>query len=782
MPSPKTGSDCRYYGLFQNNFQTLCRRKTHPWPRESVILATMVSSISITLILSLIPLSTESAPSDYVGRQRCIECHSGEHRLWATSHHASAMLQPGEKLATAKFDGATVNAGGVLSRFFFENGSPQVEVTDRSGQKTLPVKYFFGIEPCQQILIEQPNGRLQSYPVAWSTGTGERKKGWYSLFPGEETPPGDPLHWTGSLNNWNHMCAECHSTGVVKNFNAQKNIFETRYEEIDVSCEACHGPGSSHVEWAVKPKEIEPDSNSEQLPIPKNKGFSFSLARDLHRWVREEGQPVARREPALPDYSEQDTCARCHSRRTALVDGSQPGTDLSMTHRLSLLDEGLYYPDGQILDEVYVHGSFLQSRMHMEGVSCSDCHDPHSGALHLEGNALCIGCHEPSRYDQPSHHHHEPKGAGSACIDCHMTSRVYMGTDRRHDHSFRVPRPDLSFSMGTPNACNSCHEDQSPEWADQHVRDWFPNGRSGQFHWGEALHAARSGKKTAPGLMRMALQDSKTAPIAKATVLAEFSTVRANSKTPSMEDLQLIAGFLSDGNPLVRRGALLGLRSDQPYDLGSGLLQLLDDPDLSVRLTATEYLAPVIASWPDTKANPRPPLLNRALSEYKTSQEIHSDRAEALLNLGRLAEYEGSLEKAALTYRKALQREPHFGPASVNLADVLARLSRMEEALLVLKTAIGKVPDDAGLHHALGLIQVRTDQKIEALGSFKKARDLAPSNQRYTYVYAIALNDGKNTKEAIKVLKEALIMWPNASIFQNALQEYQSSLSEESDS
>ena len=727
-------------------------------------------NLGITSLFLMILLGQPSAENlHHVGSDTCIACHGDEHSSWKSSHHASAMLLPGDPAAIASFDGQELSSNGLLSRFIKIDGTPHVEVEDSKGKSRYPVKYFFGLDPCQQVLLEESPGKLQAYPVAWSTGKGEKSQGWYSLFPREQTPVGDPLHWTGSLNNWNHMCADCHSTGVSKNFDAMSGTFKTTYEEIDVACEACHGPGSQHLEWA---QSTRGQQNSEELKVPANYGFPISLSTGAHQWIRKEGEKVASREPSLPHQLEQETCARCHSRRTALIDGSFPGEILSQTHRLSLLDEGLYHSDGQILDEVYVYGSFLQSRMHQKGVSCTDCHDPHSGNLYLEGNALCIGCHEPARYDSYSHTHHVSGTPGSKCTDCHMTSRIYMGTDRRHDHSFRIPRPDLTESIGTPNACNDCHNDETANWADLKIREWFPNGQSGQFHWGQAIHAVRNDKKNASSLMSLAMDDTQLPAIVRATLLSEYSRLRQEPEARSQEDLQRIIRNLNSTDPLIRRGALIGLQTDRPYDLGSSILQFLEDPNRSVRLTAAQYLAEVILQWPKSIDSPKPPTLDIALQEYRHSQEIHADRAEALINLAQLSELDRNLDRAEILYRQALKREPHFGPASVNLADLLARAGKFKEAKEALETAIAKVPNDPGLYHAYGLLLIRTDRREEGFRAIEKAQILAPGSLRYTYVYAIALHDFGRTPEAIRVLETAAKKWPSSSLIRQALIEY----------
>ena len=702
-------------------------------------------------------------PPSHVGRATCVTCHQEEHSLWTGSHHDLAMLELGDEACRAPFDGTEVASGGVLSRFLLVDDSPVIEVEDADGKKTLPVRYFFGTSPCQQVLIEGANGRLQSYPVAWATPEAQGGARWYSLFPDEKTPPGDPLHYSGSLNNWNHMCAECHSTGVVKDYDLATDTFRTRWQEIDVSCEACHGPGSAHVSWATSSKQ----EDGKKPAAPKHSGFPANLSRGLATWIRPEGEKVARRSPPVSDSDETETCARCHSRRTTLVDGSTPGSPFSETHLLSLIETGLYHDDGQILDEVYVYGSFLQSRMHAEGVTCSDCHEPHSGELHIEGNSLCIGCHDPGIYDLPAHHHHEANTPGASCIECHMVSRTYMGVDPRRDHSFRVPRPDLSVRIGTPNACTGCHEDQDSIWAAQKVVEWFPDGRSNEFHWGEALHAARRGAPVAPELIRMVLEDEKTPAIVRATVMAELTPFLDRSNVDLLQK-----GFF-DPDPMVRRQATLALDGIGLQDTYLILIDLLSDSSLIVRTVAAELLSPIesqIASDPNGAGS----LFSKALTEYVAIQLVNSDRPESHVNLGSLATRRGKIEEAVKCFKEALRRTPSFGPASVNLADALRTLDRDAEGILVLQKAIKLVAEDAGLHHALGLALVRVGDKEKALLSLKQAVKLSPESPRYALVHAVALKDSGETQLAIDALQAALLIHPDDRWLKGALEEYRS--------
>jgi predicted CXXCH cytochrome family protein len=156
-----------------------------------------------------------------------------------------------------------------------------------------------------------------------------------------------------------------------------------------------------------------------------------------------------------------------------------PGQWLSDTHVVSELSRGLYHADGQMQDEVYNYGSFKQSKMFAAGVTCSDCHDPHSAKLKASGDGVCLRCHSSDKYATAAHNHHHATKASIGCVSCHMPTRTYMVIDPRHDHTLRIPRPDLSVKLGTPNACNDCHTDRPAEWAASAIESWYgPIGRA----------------------------------------------------------------------------------------------------------------------------------------------------------------------------------------------------------------------------------------------------------------------------------------------------------------
>ena len=394
------------------------------------------------------------AAQDYVGSEACRTCHEEVFARWQGSHHALAWSEPGEATVRGDFDGATHEHEGEKSRFSVANGDYWIATERPDGERTrYKVHSVAGIAPLQQYLLETAEGQLQAYDVAWDA----EQERWYHLYPELDLTPGDGLHWTGPYKNWNARCAACHATGYLKNYDPRSGRYLSTQAEIGVGCEACHGPGEAHLAW-TEGKAIE------AWPGVTAEGFTIDLGASAEREIQQ--------------------CAGCHSRREALVEGNPlPGTPYHDAYRLALLRDGLYHADGTILDEVYVYGSFLQSKMYAKGVRCSDCHEVHSAGLRVEGNGLCAQCHSPAGnpefpslrkalYDDPAHHFHEPGTAGAQCKNCHMVERVYMGIDGRRDHSFRVPRPDLAAETGAPDACTDCHSDRTPGWAAQQIAAW----------------------------------------------------------------------------------------------------------------------------------------------------------------------------------------------------------------------------------------------------------------------------------------------------------------------
>jgi tetratricopeptide (TPR) repeat protein len=701
------------------------------------------------------------AERGYVGAGVCGECHQKELELWKGSDHDLAMMVATAETVLGDFEDAELVAHGVTSRFFRRDSRFFVRTDGPDGElRDYPIAYTFGWYPLQQYLIELPGGRLQSLGLAWDSRTTERGgQRWFHLYPDETMDHTNPLHWTAPDQTWNYQCADCHSTELQKGYDVERDVYDTRYAEINVACEACHGPGAKHVSWAkaeaagqTQPATDETSGFSGETPADAaSRGLVVDLkARDGGVWQidPETAKPVRSvlRSPQGGPHVETETCAQCHSRRGRIWNELTPGEPLHQGFRLALLSPDLYFADGQIKDEVFVFGSFIQSRMYHQGVVCSDCHEPHSLRLHAEGNAVCARCHSAARYDSPQHHHHEPGTPGAACVSCHMPQRFYMVVDERADHSMRIPRPDLSLKLGTPNACNSCHEDQDAAWSAAAIDAWYPDPVNRGPHFAEALHAADSNAPDASRRLLALAADRSQPAIARASALDRLHS------HPQPDALLTVTRLLGDSDPRVRTQAVRFLDHTDVQTRVELAWPLLSDPARTVRLEAARVLAPVMREAISGKLRDQ---MEQALEDYATSEMVNADRPESHLNLGLVAAAAGEPKVAEQAYRTALRLDPRFTPARVNLADLYREQGREMDSEAELRAGLTLDPENAALHHALGLAEVRAKRLDSAIEDLARAAELAPANSRYAYVYGLALDGAGRTEEALQVLESA---------------------------
>ncbi len=683
------------------------------------------------------------AKASYVGRQTCAACHQRELDHWTGSHHDRAMELATDETVLGDFHDVEITRYGVTSRFFTRDGDYYVHTEGPDGElRDYQITYTFGIEPLQQYMVEFPDGRMQVLRHSWDT----LREEWFYVTPADVTDeriePGDPLHWTGIAQNWNTMCAECHSTNLQKNFDLATNTYHTTYSEIDVSCETCHGPASLHVELA--------------------EGSSLF-------WDRHHGYGLANLKRGTASL-QIDTCAPCHSRRTPVHPNFQPGHEFLDYFNPALVRTGLYHADGQILDEVYVYGSFLQSKMYGEGVRCTDCHDPHTLKLKFEGNRLCLECHVPGKYDVLSHHHHED-AAATQCVNCHMPSRLYMVIDDRRDHSLRIPRPDLSVTLGTPNACNDCHTAPKEDfaWAAQAVRDWYGDKRPDDPHYAPALAAARQGEPEGLDLLQRVLRRKKTPSIIRATA----AELLANY--PGKQSDALCRQLIDDDDPLVRSAALGAISGDSLQHSVKKVSAMLHDPVRLVRFAAARRLVGAAAALVDPQFRY---LLDKAIVEYREAQQLVLDRAGAHINLGVLSTQLGNTTAARKSLETAIRLEPYLSGVRSELARLVesdggdpneVRRLREEEVELLTRDA-RLLPGQSQPLYQRGMLQYLLGRVDEARASFDEACRLSPNSYANWMALALICEHQQDWDHALQALSHMHKLRPDDPAIRGILQ------------
>lgn len=636
----------------------------------------------------------------YLGSTHCANCHAHQYRAWQGSHHARALQDAKPATVLGVFDGQS--AFGVR----FERRAGTFEVID-DGER-FPVLFTIGVTPLQQYLLDTGNGRLQALDVAWDVSRGE----WFAL--NEPRPqPGDILHWRGRGFNWNNACADCHSTGIEKRFDAGNSSYATRWIEQAVGCEACHGPGSEHVKAPNAP-------------------YSRHLATAA--------QQV-------------EACAACHSRRTRIAEGHPAGAPLLDAYLPVLPVPPQYQADGQIDDEVFEYGSFVQSRMYRAGVTCSDCHEPHTGRLHASGDGLCLRCHSEApparfpmltgkRYDTPEHHFHPPAASGARCAACHMPARFYMVIDERRDHSLRVPNPWLAAREGLRDACTDCHRDREALWAARELEARGVHERTGDL--GALLVALAKGRREAEAEAQRRAADPHAAPLVRATLLTGEDRYESGLSFSS-----LLAG-LGDEAAEVRHAAASSARIVASSDWRR-LAPLLADPVRAVRRAAALSLLPRRAQLRAAERG----RFERVLGEYVAFLKANADLPDAHAELASIERQLGDLEGAEASLERALAIEPHWIPALINLADLQRATGRDTLAGQVLRDAVRAAPESAEAHFALGLWYVRADRDPEALEHLVRAVELAPDRPRFAYALALGQAESGDLRGAIATLERS---------------------------
>ncbi len=716
-----------------------------------------ISLIATVAVLVSVPLylvvhtwgngkdASMEAPT-YVGRETCIECHFNEYNQWVGSHHDKAMDVANDSTVLGDFQDQSLEYNGMTHKMYRKNGGYYVYTDGETGEmEEFEIKYVFGFYPLQQYLVEFEGGRLQTLSLTWNSKDNE----WYHMADATQDEIinyDNWLHWTNQAQNWNGMCADCHSTNLVKGYNAETDDFHTTWSEIDVSCEACHGPSSQHLKWAAKAEYARDQDNNYGLIVQTSN-------IDNKQYV--------------------DLCVRCHSRRGVTSDFNH--SEDIYNHSIPQLPTGEdYFIDGQIKGEVYVYGSFTQSKMYMQEVQCNDCHNVHSTSLLFDDNRLCTQCHRADDYDTYEHHFHKDYGAagkavvaddgvkfevgeGTRCINCHMPQRFYMGVDYRADHSLRIPRPDLSIELGVPNACNQCHDEESHQWAVNYIDKWHGTGRKAQY--GRAFKDAQSGSQEGFDQLMNIYKDEVYPEIVRAIAIQLLGMhYQTKSKNILLEATNHFNGH-------IRYNALQNLLIDDQKSLDR-VLSLLSDQTRAIRIECAAKLSSYGES--EIPVNYREQF-NKAKQEYLKSLEYNADFPSGKFNLANFYYNDNQIDKAEVFYEKALKQDSLLHGIKVNLALVYNAKGKYKEAEKLFTNYLEHMPDDGYTMFTYALFLSERQRYDESLEYLLKAAKLAPDNSRIFYNIAMMYDFRENLDEAERYIQKAMQINPENQNFYMSL-------------
>ncbi len=664
--------------------------------------------------------SVNFSENDFIGPDGCKSCHAKEYNDWLLSDHFKAMMVANDSTVLGDFNEKELQADGVTTRFFKRNGKFFINTEGGDGKNhDYEVKYTFGYYPLQQYLVEFPGEKMQVPRVSYDVV----KRQWFHQYSGQKIEHHDWLHWTKQSQNWNSMCATCHSTNLQRNYDETTGSYHTTYSHITVSCESCHGMGKNHAEYI----------NSAAYQSGGKVEGSYLL---LHKGQRNEEQLSG--------------CVQCHARRMEISQRFIASTEALDNFIPNLPTTEHYHPDGQIREEAYEYGSFTQSKMYHRGVKCSDCHNPHTGRISLAGNKLCLQCHKAD-YDSPQHHFHAANTDGAQCVNCHMPAHVYMGNDSRLDHSFRVPRPDQSAQYDTPNACNQCHADRSAKWAADAVVKWY--GAERKHHYSDDLIPGSMLHENSFSHLQKLLGDTSATEMVRATAINYLGEILTD------ESIHAIKTCLHDTIAMVRYEAVTAL-SNFPHERWvSDITPLLNDPVRAVRISAANALSVAPQSAFDKNSSPSFASTHNELMDFLHHQ---SDFATGNIMLGDYYFKTGDNQNAEKYYLRTLKIDSLANYARLNLSSAYNAEGKNAEALAILREAFAVDPQNPRISYNLALLHAELGEKSEALKYFELTRKLNYAYDRFYYNYALYQQQLDDKQKAELLFNEGLKLFPDS--------------------
>lgn len=709
--------------------------------------------------------------NNYTGSSSCIECHADFYQLWSTSHHGKAM-QP----ITAKFIEEEISFDD--EEIFMEDAWYSARVTDtilfiqeRSGQSTrnYEVLWALGGKNVFYFLTPLENGQLQTLPIAYNVNT----KSWYNNpesairhFPnmGATELTDEALSWRDIQYSFNTSCYSCHVSQLSNNYNLATNTYETHWKESGINCETCHGPSGDHVAAARKAARRGKTLTDMKLITTTN------FTPEQHN----------------------ASCAPCHAKMNPITASYLPGDPYFDNFDLITLESNDFYPDGRDLGENYTMTTWHMnecasaSKMH-----CVTCHTS-SGRYRFKSNDLttankaCTSCHTTIGDHYEGHTFHKTSDKSPRCIDCHMPLTTFGHMDRS-DHSFRPPMPKATIEFGSPNACNICHTDQSPQWAQKHLENWGKDKgyQEETLKAGRLIQQARDHNWEHIDEICFAIENNSYGEV----FTASFLRLLANCMLPVKKSAAIKA--LGFDSPLIRSAACTALSGIIDRETQNALLKAATDQVLLVRLSA----ATILSAFPPNSFTPDESIIvEKVNNEYKRSLLTRPDQWSAHFNLGTHFHNLGQPDSALLAYQIAsviypeavmprinssmiyaakgdfseaekqletiLTIEPMNETANFNYGLLMAEMGKMDKAEIALRKVLLVNSQNARAAYNLSII-VSSNNMDEACLFSKMAMDADRSNPQFAYTHALFLHKNNQQNEALDILRKIIHEHPD---------------------
>lgn len=636
----------------------------------------------------------------HIGSAACTACHAEAGTAWRGSHHAQALQAATPASVLGDFNNARFEHHGQRTEFLRRGARFLVRTQGADGRtQEFQATHVLGVYPLQQVLVALPGGRLQALGIAWDARSrGEGGQRWYALYPADPSAPGDALHWSGRDQNANFMCLGCHATGYRKGYDEATDSYRSTQAELGVGCEACHGPGSAHRDWARAGRDAADAGKG--LVVPQSR-----LRRRVFAFLP--GAAIARAQGTPDQGHASEPCLGCHARRGQLVEDTRPDAPFLDQFSPSLMQPGLYQADGCLDGEVFEFGSFAQSAMHAAGVACTHCHDAHSLRPRAAGDALCHQCHQPARYAATAHATALRGGSasdsgGPSCVGCHMPTRTYMGVHSRHDHSLRPPGAPARESSAFVRATRLA------EVADATALAVAIGDEDDLVRLGAARGLSRLPPRVAAAVGAPLLEDARRA--------VRIEAARTLAGTPWLQGGRSAAALRSATNELLRAEQASAERPQTQLNLAHLYLRLGQPARAEAALRRALRLEPAFAP--------------------------------AAVNLAELLRHQGQEVEAGALLRQAVAQSPHDGVSAHALGLWLVRQGRLDESLAWLRKAWELSP--GALHaRAYGLALSESGQRQEALKLLTLAHERWPLEAALLRVLipieeSLGLNDAAN--------------------------------------